>query len=156
MKVLALTAPLPRNQVVRHLSCSSCPSLFILSHLAQRTGADEAVVRLFALFHDSRRENDGYDTGHGTRGSWYARELRGSAYELSDERFELLRHACEWHTVGRHHGDPTIATCWDADRLDLGRVGITPNPDCMSTEPGREIAAAGRPIEEFFRLSAGP
>jgi uncharacterized protein len=86
--------------------------------LSTRTGADVFVVRLFALFHDSRRENDGYDKGHGARGAEYAASLRGSAYELDDERFELLRCACEWHTDQRHHDDPTIATCWDADRLD--------------------------------------
>ena len=120
--------------------------------LAQRTGADETVVRLFALFHDSRRENDGCDTGHGTRGAWYAATLRDSACELSDERFELLRYACEWHTAGRHHDNPTIGTCWDADRLDLGRVGIIPHPGYMSTDFGREIAAQG-PIEQFIQHS---
>jgi len=116
--------------------------------LATRTGADVAVVRLFALFHDSRRENDGWDPGHGARGAAFAASLRGSAYELSDERFELLRHACEWHTDGEFHENPTIATCWDADRLDLGRVSIVPDPAYMSTEFGREIAAHGS-IEPF-------
>jgi uncharacterized protein len=120
--------------------------------LAQRTGADEIVVRLFALFHDSRRENDGCDDGHGTRGAWYAASLRGTAFDLPDERFELLRHACEWHTGGGHHDDSTIATCWDADRLDLGRVGSIPDPGYMSTDFGREIAAQG-PIERFIRQS---
>ena len=27
---------------------------------------------------------------------------------------------------------------WDADRLDLGRVGIEPDPEKMSTEAGRK------------------
>jgi uncharacterized protein len=30
------------------------------------------VVRLFAVFHDSRRENDGSDFEHGERGARYA------------------------------------------------------------------------------------
>jgi uncharacterized protein len=34
-----------------------------------------------------------------------------------------------------------IGACWDADRLDLTRVGIIPDPDMMSTEPGKELAA---------------
>jgi uncharacterized protein len=118
--------------------------------LATRTGADIAVVRLFALFHDSRRENDGWDDGHGARGAEYATSLRGTAYELSDDRFELLHYACVWHTDSEHHDDPTIATCWDADRLDLGRVGVIPDPKFMSTDFGREIAANGwvRPLTE--------
>jgi uncharacterized protein len=111
--------------------------------LATRTGADVAVVRLFALFHDSRRLNDGWDDGHGARGAEYAMSLRGDAYQLSDDQFELLHYACVWHTDGLHHEDPTIGTCWDADRLDLGRVSIIPHPKFMSTAFGREIAAYG-------------
>jgi uncharacterized protein len=91
--------------------------------LATRTGADVAVVRLFALVHDSRRENDGCDRGHGARGAEYAAILRRTAYDLPDDRFELLRYACVWHTDGTHHDDPTIATSWDDDawRLRRGR-----------------------------------
>jgi uncharacterized protein len=111
--------------------------------IATRSGADVIVVRLFALFHDSRRENDGWDHGHGARGAQYAALLRGVNFELPDEQFDLLHYACTWHTDGHHHDDPTIATCWDADRLDLGRVGIIPSPEFMSTEFGREIAAFG-------------
>ena len=29
--------------------------------------------------------------------------------------------------------DPTVLTCWDADRLDLGRVGITPRAEKLCT-----------------------
>lgn len=121
--------------------------------LATRTGADIAVVRLFALFHDSRRENDLFDDGHGARGAAYAASLRGSAFDLPDDRFELLRYACVWHTDGEHHDDRTIATCWDADRLDLGRVGVIPDPAFMSTDFGREIAAYGS-IQPFLRSTA--
>lgn len=117
--------------------------------LATRTGADLNVVRLFALFHDCCRINDGWDDGHGARGAEHAASLRGEAFELSDDRFELLRFACTWHTDREHHDDPTIGTCWDADRLDLGRVGIIPHPRLMSTEFGREIAVCGS-IEPFL------
>ena len=34
----------------------------------------------------------------------------------------------------------TIDACFDADRLDLGRVGIDPDPERMATERGKEIA----------------
>ena len=56
---------------------------------------------------------------------------------------ELLAEACRDHTSGPHHGDPTIGTCWDADRLDLGRVGIIPQEEFMSTQLGKRIARAG-------------
>lgn len=120
--------------------------------LATQTGADLEVVRLFALFHDSRRINENYDAGHGARGAEYAASLRGSAFTLDDARFELLHFACVWHTGGQHHADPTIGTCWDADRLDLGRVGIIPEERYMSTEFGREIAEVGS-IQPFLEVS---
>lgn len=111
--------------------------------LATRTGAKIHIVRLFALFHDCRRLHDGWDPGHGKEGAKYAASLRGHIFHLSDEDFDLLRYACEWHTDGKNHTDPTIGTCWDADRLDLGRAGMIPNPAYMSTEFGREIAEHG-------------
>lgn len=120
--------------------------------LATRSAANVFVVRLFALFHDCRRENDGWDPGHGARGAEHAASLRGIEYDLSDEDFERLRYACTWHTEGRRHDDPTIGTCWDADRLDLGRVGIIPSSRFMSTEFAREIADRGS-IHEILGLS---
>jgi len=111
--------------------------------LATRTGADATVVRLFALFHDSRRMNDGTDDGHGALGAAYAAELRGDVYDLDDNRFALLHEACTWHTDRHLSDNPTIGTCWDADRLDLGRVGMIPHPSFMSTAFGREIAGVG-------------
>lgn len=108
--------------------------------LATRTGADITVVRLFALFHDAQRINKSVDHGHGIRGAELAAHLRGSAFDISDEAFAVLHAACAGHTDLRHANDPTIGTCWDADRLDLGRVGIIPNEEFMSTSYGQELA----------------
>ncbi|MDX2194051.1 MAG: hypothetical protein NW201_11890 [Gemmatimonadales bacterium] len=109
--------------------------------LAERSGADRLVVRLFALFHDSCREDEGRDPEHGPRGAALAASLRGTLYELDDARFALLHEACRIHNGAGPHADPTIGTCLDADRLDLWRVGITPDPTLMSTDHGRELAA---------------
>jgi len=109
--------------------------------IAERSGAVADVVRLFAVFHDSRREHDGMDKSHGARGAAYAAGLRGKLFQLNDEDFELLDFACKWHTHGKLSEDPTIGACWDADRLDLGRVGIQPQSTYMSTEVGRQIVA---------------
>lgn len=112
--------------------------------LATRSGADETVVRLFAMFHDSKRRNDSWDPGHGKRGAEYAATLRKGWLEpLTDDQFELLHFACTWHTDRDHHEDPTIGTCWDADRLDLGRVGVIPSAKFLNTDLGREIADHG-------------
>jgi uncharacterized protein len=105
--------------------------------LAQETGAEPDVVQLFALLHDSRRLGEGSDPDHGPRAAAYALELRGVLFDLPDPSFHLLRVACAGHTHERNHSDVTIQTCWDADRLDLGRVGITPHPDYLCTDVAR-------------------
>jgi len=64
--------------------------------------------------------------------------MRGIVYELGDEDFNLLIRACELHTEGYLDGDITVQTCWDADRLDLGRVGITPPEEKLCTEAARD------------------
>lgn len=111
--------------------------------VATRSGADPVVVRLFAVFHDSRRENEGSDPEHGPRGAALATQFRGQYFDLEDDAFDKLIHACAWHTEEPSNEDPTIGTCFDADRLDLGRVGIIPDAEYMSTEFGREIARCG-------------
>jgi uncharacterized protein len=110
------------------------------SRLAAETGADPEVLALFALFHDSRRQNEGWDDGHGLRGAEFAASLLGAELELDRRRFDLLYQACAEHTDGGTEGDVTVLTCWDADRLDLGRVNITPSPDFLCTEPARRAA----------------
>jgi len=119
--------------------------------IAEVTGANVEVVTLFALFHDSRRINQGHDPGHGLRGGKYARTLRGKHIHLSDQDFELLYEACRLHTDGHCNGDITLQTCWDADRLDLGRVNITPSPERLCTSAARDLLhwADDRASSEF-------
>ena len=106
--------------------------------LAEETGANITVVSLFAVLHDSRRINEGHDPDHGRRAARFAGTLRGNVFELDDHGFRLLCRACEGHTDERTHPDVTIRTCWDSDRLDLGRVGITPHPSRLCTDIARE------------------
>ena len=113
--------------------------------VASHSGADVRVVRLFAVMHDSRRQDEGTDMGHGQRGAELAERLRGEHFEIDDEAFQKLYYACAWHEKGRVTAEPTIGTCWDADRLDLPRVGARPLPKYMSTAYGRQLAADDPP-----------
>jgi uncharacterized protein len=106
--------------------------------LAEETGANVQVVRLFAVFHDSRRRNESIDPDHGQRGADFAAELRGNLFDLPDDDFNLLYRACAGHTDELTHPDITIQTCWDSDRLDLGRVGIVPHPSRLCTELAKQ------------------
>ena len=102
--------------------------------ISEQTGANLQVVGLFAVLHDSRRVNESTDPNHGQRAAEFAVELRGRAFDTTDAEFELLYMACAGHTDERTHPDITIQTCWDADRLDLGRVGMAPHPTYLCTE----------------------
>ncbi len=106
--------------------------------LAGINGADAVIVELFAFLHDIKRLNDGFDPLHGQRSADFARTLRGTTINLDDTRFEMLAYACAHHTDGKISDEVTIATCWDADRLDLGRVGIIPDPKRLCTAAARD------------------
>ncbi len=113
--------------------------------IAEANGADTEVITLFALFHDSKRVTDGQDDEHGLRGAVFAESLRGDLVHLDDDRFEILFEACRLHTEGGSTTDRTIQTCWDADRLDLGRVGIIPDPRKLGTKAGRNLIPWAHP-----------
>lgn len=112
--------------------------------LAQLNGANPHVVELFAWFHDSRRVNEYEDNGHGKRGAALAKVLKGRFFEATDEEMDLLVHACSYHSDGLLEDDLTVMTCWDADRLDLGRVGIVPEPRYLCTAEARSDAMLER------------
>ncbi len=121
--------------------------------LAQFTGARPHVIELFAFLHDSCRRNDWVDPEHGLRAAHYSKKLLGRKIHLSVDDFDLLYRAISCHSDGLNRSDITVMTCWDADRLDLGRVGIRPNPRHLCTDPAREPAI----IEWAYKRSiSGP
>jgi uncharacterized protein len=108
--------------------------------------ADPLVVFFFALFHDSMRENEGRDPGHGIRGRRLGVELIPQHLDIPDVQLTMFQEACDRHTDGELSDEATIAVCWDSDRLDLWRVGKEPRPQFMSTAIARrkEIIAWAR------------
>jgi uncharacterized protein len=111
--------------------------------LAEMTGANLQVVRAFAYLHDFCRLDDGEDIDHGLRASQLIKDYSGTLLRdvLTEEEIGRLCFAVANHSRMLHSGNITIDTCWDADRLDLPRVGITPLPECMATEAGAYYAA---------------
>lgn len=105
--------------------------------LSRETGAKTDVVTLFAVLHDARRVNEHFDPDHGPRAAEFAAAIRNRCIDLPDDDFHLLQIACEGHTHTLTHPDITVQTCWDADRLDLGRVGVTPHPSRLCTDVAR-------------------
>ena len=105
-------------------------------HLAERVpGVDGLVLLLFAMIHDSQRRNDGHDPQHGARAARFAGAF---ADLLEPAQLDVLVEACRDHAGGRVSSDPTIGVCFDADRLNLWRVGIAPSAAFLSTAVARE------------------
>ena len=101
--------------------------------LAGMESANLSVVELFCTLHNTQRRNERRDPSHGRRAARYAKSLRGVWFDLSDKEMELLTEALKYHSDGYTEADITVQVCWDADRLDLGRVGIRPEPDRLYT-----------------------
>ncbi len=117
--------------------------------LANETDANLNVVELFAIIHDCQRDNDDYDLEHGRRAAEYIREIYDKWLDINEKEKELLIEACKYHSDGLTEADITVQTCWDSDRLDLGRVGIKPSPDRLCTE----VAKRSQVIEQAYRRS---
>ena len=99
------------------------------------------VVRFFAYLHDKCRLDNWTDIEHGVRSADMLPTIRNTILkDFTDEEVSLLERACRYHTTEHRTGNPTIDVCFDADRLDLGRVGIVPNPKRMATEQGAYYA----------------
>ena len=108
--------------------------------LAEYYAVDTAVIQWFAFLHDLERHDDCEDPEHGYRAAELAETINEAYLGLSQAQLGLLKTACRVHSEGQLLADPTVMVCWDADRLDLGRVGIYPDPDYLCTAKARDAS----------------
>jgi uncharacterized protein len=107
--------------------------------------AERKVISYFAHLHDAMRINESTDLPHGARAAAFAAEYREDI-DLDDRGFEALSFACVGHSFQWKPPSITVAICWDADRLDLIRLGIHPDPKLLNTESAKNWAV--RIVEE--------
>jgi uncharacterized protein len=132
-----------------------CVTATGLDLAAATQGVERPLVFCFGLLHDTRRENESLDPGHGARAAALATELRDAgALPLGEAQLRSLVAALRLHSDGQVSRDPTIGSCWDADRLHLPRVGIEPDPTLFSTTAAREPTA--RCAAERLRRDGAP
>jgi uncharacterized protein len=135
-----------------HWRCVAATGLSLASVSGR---VDRTLVFCFALLHDTRRENEAVDPKHGVRAAAFAGELRAEGVlPLAEPRFGSLVEALRLHSDGQVTDDPTIGTCWDADRLHLPRVFIEPNPALFSTSAA--LGAAPLSAAEALREDGPP
>lgn len=101
---------------------------------------DPTIACLFSHIHDSHRSHDGFDLEHGANAARFVLSCRQDLLHfLTDSEVAKLAHACEQHSEGLTSQDEHVASCWDADRLDLARPDVETEPSAayMSTEFAR-------------------
>lgn len=110
------------------------------STAARMRAPDPLLVVLFGLLHDCRRENETYDPEHGHRAADVAASLHTCGLlTLEQTELDVLVEACMLHHSGEVNEEhATIGACFDADRLQLPRVGIAVRHRYISTAAGRD------------------
>jgi hypothetical protein len=129
-KIWAQLAPLgiSRDHGVRHWDKVDRNVLKLVNEVPE---ADVMVCRLFAVLHDCQRKNENDDLDHGLRAAKFAKKIN---LPISQEQLSILSAALIGHNKDKISTNPTIGVCWDADRLDLVRVGVVPKAEYLSTE----------------------
>lgn len=129
----------------------------LLSERLNLTLEEEQILCVVAVFHDSRRQDDGFDVGHGTRaasyfGESYADLLAPQAAQLAklimayhDQPDEKGKRALAQVPQDSLRGELIYEVFKDADALDRFRLG--PNGLDMKylrTAASRELVAYAR------------
>lgn len=115
--------------------------------ISHALGISPIVPVLFALVHDFKRIDDSSDPWHGPRAAQFVKANRARLFSfLTESDWLILQEACEKHSDRLISDNPILQACWDADRLDLNRIGKTPDPKFMGS------AFAKRP--EVIRYAA--
>ncbi len=144
---LAEHSPLSQSEIhgVNHWSSVIGTGLILSSRLG---GLNDDLIRLFGLLHDACREDEGDDPDHGRRAGKLVRRLHGRLFNLGGHELGLLEEACAGHSDGTTHDDLTVGAMWDADRLNLIRLGIIPHRRYLSTQSalGEDLSQT---VQEF-------
>lgn len=100
--------------------------------------ANLEVCRAFAYLHDCKREHEKEDPVHGEKAAEYVEQIK-DRLGFTEPQLELLKAACRDHEKGTISDNPTIGVCWDADRLDIMRVGTKIDPKYLSTQAAKDM-----------------
>lgn len=123
--------------------------------IADQEDVDASVIIAFSFLHDAFRENDGVDLDHGEIAAKAINDFLYKNLNLDKRQIQVLCFACKYHSNGYVVGNldkkqysienfndkelNTVGACWDADRLDLARVGIYPDRDYLSTNTAKNV-----------------
>jgi len=113
-----------------------------------RPDLSRIILVAFGLLHDCRRETDDWDPDHGARAARVALRSRPLKRLAGVEGRELVAEACRLHERGPiTPASAQIGACWDADRVNLVRLGFSLDPryfSILSREGGTLDAVAAQ------------
>ncbi len=118
---------------------------------------DRKVMHIFAIMHDSERVNEFEDYGHGSRAAKQLINLNGHLFDLTQAQLMQCVIACDRHTGAPANdpiASPTILACWDADRLDIGRVGLRPHERYLSHPHSKHPNIIDQAYRRSLRMDA--
>ncbi len=116
--------------------------------LANAVGEDVESAVVMGFLHDCARKDDGNDTEHGHESAFLARGLIDRFYPHLD--VNRICEAIAGHADGEVTTDPLTACLWDADRLELKRIGRTVDPDLLSTVVAKRLVRRRQPDERVM------
>jgi uncharacterized protein len=116
--------------------------------LAQHYHVNPKILKYFAYLHDSCRENENYDPWHGPRAADYVAKNK-HLIDLGPDELVELQSACYYHTSAKPWDNTTYSIveqiCFDADRSDIGRIGVEVDPLYLFTSRARELFINDKP-----------
>lgn len=111
-------------------------------------GVDSEVFMLFALLHDSQRLDEDDDLEHGIRAAHKVQSyLEEGRIILDTKDQKRLLYACANHTKANKsdllYKNLIVQICLDADKLDIGRVGVIPEKSHFLTPHAQILVERG-------------
>ena len=104
--------------------------------IAKLNGGRTEIAMAFGLIHDSQRLCDDWDPEHGLRAAKWASKSKRLLDLIGKDGRDIVAAAARDHEKGKVTQDRNIGTCWDADRINLWRVGLMPHADFFSVLKG--------------------
>jgi uncharacterized protein len=110
---------------------------YVAARLAACEGADWMQAMVGGFLHDCARKDDGGGQEHAFESARVAKVVLGRHYSNMD--VQRLLYAISHHAGGSTTQDPLIGSIWDADRLDLVRLGAEIDQGLLSTVHARRL-----------------
>jgi len=116
--------------------------------LSEVYGVESKVFMLFALLHDSQRLDEDDDFEHGIRAAQKIQSYLDTGKIILDANDQKrLLYACANHTKANKNDplykDLIVQICLDADKLDIGRVGVIPEKSHFLTPHAQMLVEQG-------------